>query len=112
MIEDDSNEVQAARQNGSNIVVDAMRFKKRGTAPTQKQQLFSQAEEELMNSLQRNQQLAKEQKLMAKRARKLQSGGQTAFEEDSMMMGDDDNMMMNMPSAAPSDVLPDEDEDL
>lgn len=111
MIEDDSNELQAARQNGSNIVVDAMRFKKRGTGPNQKQQLFTQAEEELMSSLQRNQQLAKEHKLMQKRARKLQSNGANAFEEDSMMMGDDDNMMMNMPSA-PSDVLPDEDEDL
>ncbi|KAI7886335.1 P-loop containing nucleoside triphosphate hydrolase protein [Lichtheimia hyalospora FSU 10163] len=111
MIEDDSNEIQAARQNGSNIVVDAMRFKKRGTGPNQKQQLFSQAEEELMNSLQRNQQLAKEHKLMQKRARKLQSGGQNAFEEDSMMMADDNMMTMNMPSA-PSDILPDEDEDL
>ena len=84
---DDTDE-QPAQTSGLTVQVERMRMKKKGSGPSQPQRLFTAEEEELLNSLQRNQILAKERKLMQKKARRqLQDAGMA--EEDEPMMTND-----------------------
>ena len=117
MMMDDSNET--ANASGLTVQIERMRMKKKGSGPSQPQKLFTAGEEEMMNSLQRNQMLAKQQKQMQRKARKQQQFiGQEEGNQDtygSSFMGEDDEPMAMMTNNNINNDLQlpdDEDEDL